>query len=128
MLAGENMAKASFVTLLGIGIAELLVGYFSKSLTLTTDGADSLSDALISLIVWVGLRVSKRAPDDKFHFGYLRVESLAALIASFGMVIVATAFMYLAYLRLLAPKEIVYPPLVLAVLLCASFISLYRAL
>ena len=122
------MAKASFVTLLAIGIAELLAGFFSHSLTLTTDGADSLSDALISLIVWAGLRVAKKAPDDRFHFGYLRVESLAALMASIGMVVVATVFIYFAYLRLLAPIQIQYPTLVLAVFLVAGVISLYRAL
>ncbi len=125
---GERVAKASFVTLLAIGIAELLTGFFSHSLTLTTDGADSLSDALISLIVWAGLRVAKKAPDDRFHFGYLRVESLAALMASVGMVIVATVFIYLAYLRLLNPREISYPSLVLTVFLVAGAISLYRAL
>ncbi|MDA4121806.1 MAG: cation diffusion facilitator family transporter [Thaumarchaeota archaeon] len=125
---GEKLAKVSFVTLLAIGIAELLAGFFSHSLTLTTDGADSLSDALISLIVWAGLRVSKKAPDDRFHFGYLRVESLAALMASIGMVIVATVFIYFAYLRLLSPQAITYPTLVLAVFLVAGIISLYRAL
>jgi len=125
---GEKVAKASFFTLLGIGIAELLVGLFSGSLTLTTDGADSLSDALISLIVWAGLRVAKKAPDDRFHFGYLRVESFAALIASIGMIVVATVFIYFAYLRLLKPTAISYPALVLGVLLLAGLISLYRAL
>ncbi|MDA4112740.1 MAG: cation diffusion facilitator family transporter [Thaumarchaeota archaeon] len=125
---GERIAKASFFTLLGIGLAELLAGFLSHSLTLTTDGADSLSDALISLIVWAGLRISKKSPDDRFHFGYLRVESFAALIASLGMVVVATAFIYFAYLRLLSPREISYPTLVLGVLLLAGLISLYRAL
>ena len=125
---GERIAKASFVTLLAIGIAELVAGFFSHSLTLTTDGADSLSDALISLIVWAGSRVAKKAPDDRFHFGYLRVESLAALMASIGMVVVASVFIYFAYQRLLAPREISYSTLVLAVFLVAGIISLYRAL
>lgn len=128
MLEGEKVARASFFTLVAIGVAELLVGALSGSLTITTDGADSMSDSLISLIVWAGLRVSKKAPDDRFHFGYLRVESLAALMASFGMIVVATAFMYEAYLRILNPRVIAYGPLVLLVLLLSGLISLYRAL
>ena len=126
--AGERVAKLSFYTLLGIGIAELLAGSLTHSLTLTTDGADSLSDALISLIVWAGLRISKKSPDNMFHFGYLRVETFAALIASIGMIVVATAFIYFAYLRILSPIEISYPGLVLGTLLVAGLISLYRAL
>jgi len=110
---GERIAKASFFTLLAIGCAELLAGSFSSSLTLTTDGADSLSDALISFIVWGGLRISRKSPDDRFHFGYLRVESFAALMASIGMVVVATVFIYLASIRLLNPGTVSYPALVL---------------
>lgn len=125
---GERIAKASFFTLLAIGFAELLVGLISNSLTLTTDGVDSFSDALISLIVWGGLRISKKSPDDRFHFGYLRVESFAALMASIAMVIVATVFIYLAYLRLLSPRTISYPTLVLGIFLVAGIIALYRAL
>ena len=128
MLEGERVSKAYFFTLIAIGLAELTVGFFSGSLTLTTDGVDSLSDSVISLIVWEGLRFSKKAPDDRFHFGYFRVESLAALIAALGMVIVGTVFVYEAYLRIVNPHEIAYDYLVLPVLLVAGLISLHRAL
>ena len=128
MADGERIAWRSSFTLLGIGVVEVVAGFFSGSLTLTTDGADSFSDAVISFIVWAGLKFSKKAPDDRFHFGYLRVESLAALIASFAMIAMASAFMYEAYTRIIAPREISYEPYVLSILLVASLISLYRAL
>ena len=124
----ERIAKLSFLTLLGIGIVEILAGLLSSSITLTTDGADSVSDAVISLAVWIGLEISAKAPDEKFHFGYLRVESFAAFVASIGMAIMATVFIYASYLRLLAPREVSYTPLVLVILLAAGLISLYRAL
>ena len=124
---GERIAKLSTVTLLAVGIAEILVGQLSGSVSVTADGMDSLSDAVISLIVWLGLKFSRKAPDEKFHFGYLRVESFSVLIASFGMIAVATALLYFSYLRLLQPMEISYTPLALVTLLSAGTISLYRA-
>jgi cation diffusion facilitator family transporter len=124
---GERIAKLSTLTLLAVGVAEIVVGQLSGSVSVTADGIDSLSDAAISLIVWLGLKFSRKAPDEKFHFGYLRVESFSVLIASIGMIAVATTLLYFSYLRLLQPKAVSYTPIALFTLLCAGIISLYRA-
>ena len=68
--AGERIAKLSVVTLLSIGLVQIPVGLWTGSLGLTADGVDSISDSLVSLIVWVGLHFSRRRPDARFHFGY----------------------------------------------------------
>jgi cation diffusion facilitator family transporter len=107
---------------------EVLVGRLSDSVGLTADGIDSLADATVSLVVWQGLRLSRKAPDERFHFGYLKVESFSALLASLGMIAVASALLYYSYLRFLEPKELSYPAIALVTLLGAGSISLYRAL
>lgn len=127
-LEGERIAKLSTFTLLGIGLVEVLVGLLSDSIGLTADGVDSLADATISLIVWLGLRFSRKAPDERFHFGYLKVESFSALMASVGMIAVASILLYYSYLRFLEPKELSYPAVALVTLLGAGSVSLYRAL
>lgn len=127
-IEGERIAKLSTFTLLGIGLVEVLVGQLSDSVGLTADGVDSLADASISLVVWLGLRFSRKAPDERFHFGYLKMESLAALVASLGMIAVASTLLYYSYLRLLNPKSLSYPAITLVTLLGAGSISLYRAL
>ncbi len=126
--AGERIAKLSALTLVSIGIVELGVGFWTGSLGLKADGVDSFSDSVISLIVWVGLHYSRRRPDARFHFGYHKVESLSALVVSFGMVGLATYIMYHSYLTYLNPTEIVFPQLALATLLGCGTISLYRAI
>jgi len=124
---GERIAKLSVLTLLAIGIVELIVGFWTGSLGLKADGVDSLSDSVISLIVWVGLHYSRRRPDARFHFGYHKVESLSALVVSFATVGVAAYIMYHAYLTLLSPTAIAYPTLALATLAVCGSISAYRA-
>ncbi|HKQ22785.1 MAG TPA: cation transporter, partial [Nitrososphaeraceae archaeon] len=86
--AGQRIAKISVVTLISIGIAELLMGYISGSVVATADGVDSMSDAMISFIVLIGLRFARRPADRKFQFGYHKVESLAAMIAAIGMIVI----------------------------------------
>jgi cation diffusion facilitator family transporter len=127
-LEGERIAKLSTFTLLGIGLMEVVIGHLSDSVGLTADGIDSLADATISLVVWQGLRLSRKAPDERFHFGYLKVESFAALVASLGMIAVASMLLYYSYLKFLEPRELSYPAVALLTLLGAGGISLYRAL
>jgi cation diffusion facilitator family transporter len=127
ILAGEKIAKLSVVTLLSIGIAELLMGHISGSVVATADGIDSLSDAMISFIVLLGLRIAQRPADKTFHFGYRKVESFAALMAAIGMVIIGFVILYHSYEVLMHPREIQQPILTMIVLASAAVISLHRA-
>jgi divalent metal cation (Fe/Co/Zn/Cd) transporter len=51
----QRVAEISVLTLLIIGILEILIGQISGSSVATADGIDSLSDAMISFIVFMGL-------------------------------------------------------------------------
>src|ERR671915_1807360 len=127
ILAGQRIAKISVVTLVAIGIVELITGYISGSVVATADGIDSISDATISFIVLLGLRIAHRPPDRKFHFGYHKVESFAALMAAIGMVAIGCFIFYHSYQSLVNPHEIKEPILVMIVLASAGAISLHRA-
>src|SRR6266487_5085283 len=126
----KKIAKISVITLLSIGIVELLIGQISGSVVATADGLDSLSDAMISFIVFMGLGIAGRPADKKFHFGYYKVESFAALIAAIGMIVVGSIILYQSSGSLLLQHkhEIHQPILTMIVLAAASVISLYRAI
>jgi cation diffusion facilitator family transporter len=127
ILAGQKIARISVVTLIGIGIVELVMGHISGSVVATADGIDSLSDAMISFIVLLGLRIAHRPADKKFHFGYRKVESFAALMAAIGMVIIGFIILYHSYDALMHPRAINQPILTMVVLAAAAAISLHRA-
>ncbi len=125
--AGQRIAKISVVTLISIGIAELLMGYISGSVVATADGVDSMSDAMISFIVLIGLRFARRPADRKFQFGYHKVESFAAMIAAIGMIVIGIFIAYHSYEGLVHPNEIKQPIPTMIVLAIAGAISLHRA-
>jgi cation diffusion facilitator family transporter len=125
--AGQKIAKISVITLLSIGIVELSMGHISGSVVVTADGIDSLSDAMISFIVLLGLRIAQRPADKTFHFGYHKVESFAALMAAIGMVVIGFVILYHSYETLIHPREIQQPILTMIVLASAAVISLHRA-
>ena len=126
----QKIAKISVITFLSIGIVELLFGQISASVAATADGIDSLSDAMISFIVFMGLVIAGRPADKKFHFGYYKVESFAALIAAIGMIAMGSIILYQSSVSLLLQHrhEIHQPILTMMVLAAASVISLYRAI
>ena len=104
-----------------------MTGYLSGSNVATADGIDSLSDALISFMVLIGLRIAIKPADRKFHFGYHKVESFAALIAAIGMIAVGVVIFYNSYQTLMHPHEINHPYITMIVLAMASALSLHRA-
>jgi divalent metal cation (Fe/Co/Zn/Cd) transporter len=52
---GRRAAWLSIWTLIGIGIAEVVVSTATGSLRLFADGLYSIADALVSFIVWFGI-------------------------------------------------------------------------
>lgn len=67
------------VVLAGVKIS---VGVIGNSYALVADGIESTMDILSSLIVWSGLRVSRRPPDRSHPYGHGKAESMAAVLVS----------------------------------------------
>jgi len=110
-----------------VGIIEVFAGVFSLSVALIADGAHSFADAIVSLIVWIGLRLSRKAPDGKFHFGYYRVETFSSVVAAFFMAALGGVILYESYLVLLAPRQLVNAELAMTVALAAATVALIIA-
>lgn len=121
---GEVVTERSFVILVLVGVVEVLVGTFSLSVALIADGAHSFADAMVSLIIWIGLRLSRKAPDGKFHFGYYRVETFSSVVAAFFMMVLGGALIYESYRVLLVPREIVNAEVAMVVALSATLVAL----
>lgn len=126
-LEGERIAKLSVWTLALLGVIEIVAAQLSGSIGLAADGIDSMSDAIVSFLVYLGLKMSRKAPDERFHFGYYKIESLVAFSTSVGLMVVGGAILYRSYLAFLSPEPLRLPLLALAVLLVAGSVSLYRA-
>ena len=70
---------------------KLLAGILGNAYALVADAVESTADILSSLIVWGGLHVAERDPDDSYHFGYGKAEVLAATTVALMLVGAAVA-------------------------------------
>jgi cation diffusion facilitator family transporter len=74
---GQRLAIIGLVTSAGLAFIKLTGGLFTHSTSLSADGLESASDVLASAIIWGGMTIARRPPDERFPYGYGRAESLA---------------------------------------------------
>lgn len=128
MRSVERVVLISAVVLISIGVVLIYLGKSTNSVGLVADGVDSLGDSVVSLIVWLGLIVSHRGPDKKFHFGYYRFETLSSLLVAMIMFGMSIWIFYTSYSRLVNPEPVHITPISMIALVLAGTISLILAI
>ena len=82
----------AFVNIL-LTVAKLLAGIFGKSAAMVADGVHSMSDLLSDLVVLVFTHISSKGKDRRHSFGHGKFETMATLIVSVILVVVAYKLM-----------------------------------
>ncbi len=81
-------------------------GLLSGSVALMADAWHTLSDSMSSIIVIVGLRISRKPPDDEHPFGHGRAEWISSILLGVILIIIGISF-FRESLERLADKEVV---------------------
>jgi cation diffusion facilitator family transporter len=112
---GETAAKFSTLVNLFLAIIKGVVGVLSGSIALIADSLHSFTDIFASLAVYIGLRLSRRKPDEKFPYGYYKFETLASLVISVIIIITGFEIIIESLNDILIPKTIEMPLIALSV-------------
>ncbi len=93
---GEKTVKSGiYVTVTGIVVNTFLIlfkvlaGIFGHSHALIIDAVHSVSDLFTDVVVLFGLRIGRKAPDEKHHFGHARLETMASAIVGLALLLTA---------------------------------------
>ncbi|MDF2815106.1 MAG: transporter [Paenibacillus sp.] len=100
---GERGAWISIIAYICLSALKLSIGYMTNSQALLADGLNNSSDIIASIAVLVGLRISRKPPDQDHRYGHFRAETVAALLASFIMVAVGLQVLYQAVMKFKLP-------------------------
>src|SRR6266513_4274995 len=98
-LTGRRLALSIVITLLFV-LAEAVTGYLSRSLALVSDAGHNFADALALIFSWYGVWIALKPSTARRTFGYHRVGTLAALVNSVSLVIIALLVFWEAIYRL----------------------------
>ena len=69
-------------------IFKLFAGIQGKSAAMVSDAVHSLSDVVATIIAFIGVRLSRKAPDSSHPYGHDRFESLASMVL--GIILLCT--------------------------------------
>ena len=121
----DRLAGITTVSLMGLGIIQIILSEtVSKSVALTANGIDCIGDGFVSAVVWIGLKFFKKPADGKFHFGYFKMENLAAIGAAVVMIALAIYIIFRSYMQFIDPHPVQLPILGAAVAFIAALIAI----
>lgn len=120
----EKATALTFFLLMALGIVQVVLGIgILKSVALTANGIDCMGDGFVSMVVWMGLKFFSKPADDKFHYGYYKIENIASMASAIVMMILAGYIIYRSYSQLVNPHIIKNPEIGALVALSAAIIA-----
>lgn len=114
---GDDQVRTSYgvlASIVGIFCNVLLfavkftIGFLMKSLAVTADAFNNLSDAASSVISFIGVKMASKPADADHPFGHGRIEYIAALIVSFLVMEMGLSFLKNSIGKLMNPEEIIF--------------------
>ena len=88
--AGRRLAIVSVAGSAALAILNVTVGLFSDSTSVVAAGLEFAGDVLASLIVFLGMLMASRPPDEDHPYGHGRFEILAGLLV--GLILILAGF------------------------------------
>ena len=121
----DKFAGYTSIILIILGITQIILGEFiTKSIALTANGIDCIGDGFVSAVVWIGLMYFKKPANQRFNYGYYKMENLASGIAAVIMIGLAAYIVFRSYNQLLNPHVVETPIIGVIVAFIAAIIAL----
>ena len=122
----DRLAGFTSFILIILGIVQIFAGeLILHSIALTANGIDCIGDGFVSFVVWIGLYFFQKPANQRFNYGYYKMENLASSIAAIVMIGLAIYISIRSYEQLINPHKIDAPLLGIILALIAAIIALF---
>ena len=111
-------------------VLKIVLSYTSNSLALQADAFDNLTDIVMIFAALIGINFSRKKPNEKFPYGYYKIENLISLIISIFIFYTAYTIIFnsiseiVSYSTGRSTKQIVVSSQILILLIFALLLSL----
>lgn len=105
--------------------AKALAGLFSRSIAITADAFNNLSDAGSSVITLIGFRLSGQEADSDHPYGHGRIEYLSGLIVAAIILLMGVELIKSSFSKILHPQLPDFSPVIAFILLLSIAVKLY---
>ena len=123
----ESNILIAFILNLFFSVFEFLGGIFTNSIAIISDSIHDLGDAISIGISYFLEKKSKKKPDNKYTYGYIRYSTLGALITNVILIVGSVLVIYSAVERFINPVEINYNGMIVFAIfgVFVNFIAVY---
>ena len=108
-LRGIRSVQTGLLINAGLAVTKIVTGVLGNSYALIADGIESSTDIFSSLVVWRGMHVAARSPDDAYNFGYGKAEAMSAAIVALMLLGAAAGIAIQAIREILQPHHLPAP-------------------
>ena len=127
----ENYGRLSgvvgIITNLILFFIKIIAGTVFKSISITADAVNNLSDCGSSVITLVGFKISAKPADPEHPYGHARFEYISGLIVSLVVFIVGFQLAEESVRKIITPENAQYSFLAVFVLIFSILIKLWQS-
>jgi len=106
---GVRLAQVGLIVDALLAAIKLAAGVLGNSYALIADATESFADLFSSLVVWGGVAIAAREPDETHPFGHGRAESLAAGVVGLMLIGAAIAIGVASFREIVTPHHLPAP-------------------
>ncbi|MDR0540944.1 MAG: cation diffusion facilitator family transporter [Dysgonamonadaceae bacterium] len=120
------MLITSWVSVIGnllLSLLKIVTGILSGSLAVLSDGLDSASDVVTSLVILIATPIISRPPSSKYAYGHEKAENIASTVLSFVIFFMGCQMFITSVNKLIHPEQAQMPALIAIWVTVASIIG-----
>src|SRR5881392_704127 len=102
---GARLALFGLIVNVILAAAKILAGVIGHAYVLIADGIESALDIGGSIVIWGGLTVAARPPDQTHPYGHGKAEPIAAIIVALGVLVAAIGLAIESVREILTPHH-----------------------
>ncbi len=107
--------------------AKMFIGMISKSVSITADAVNNLSDASSSIMTLIGFKLSQKPADEEHPYGHARFEYLSGLGVAALIMIIGYQLARNSIDKILHPAEVEFSTALVIVLVVSIAVKLWMA-
>ncbi|HAQ40259.1 MAG TPA: cation-efflux pump [Clostridiales bacterium] len=108
-----------------LSISKIIIGAIFKSISITADGVNNLSDAGSSVITYIGFKISGKPADMDHPFGHARIEYLTGLAVGAIILILGVEMIKSSADKIINPEGAIFSWQVVVVLVISIVVKLW---
>ena len=126
-MKSEKNILIAFILNFGFAIFEFFGGIFTNSVAIISDAIHDIGDAISIGISFFLEKISKKKPNNKYTYGYVRYSVIGSLITTVILLVGSIFVIYNAAIRIMNPVEINYDGMIIFAIMgtIVNFLAAY---